>query len=485
MPIKEGEINRMKKVRVRYAPSPTGFLHIGNARTAMFNYLFAKHYDGDFILRIEDTDVERNVAGGEESQMHYLHWLGIDPDESPTNPGKYGPYRQMERLDIYQAIINQLLEKGYAYKCFCTSEQLAAVKEEQESMGIAPMYNRHCLFLSEAEIQELEQNHVPYVVRLKVPEGKTYAWEDMIRGRISVESKDIGDWVIQKSNGIPTYNFAVVVDDHMMEITHVFRGEEHISNTPKQLMIYELLNWEAPSFAHMTLIVNEEHKKLSKRDHSIMQYVSQYDEAGYLPAAMFNFMALLGWSPEGEEEIFSKEELIQLFSEKRLSKAPSMFDKNKLAWVNSRYIKQMSLDAFIEFALPYLKAEYGDTHADSYYRRVIALYHEQCSYGQEIVELTKLFFENAHELDADAQAVMTWETTPTVLACFKEKLHSLEEFTAENIAAKIKEVQVETGIKGKPLFMAIRVATTYECHGPELKESLAVLGKPEVLKRLN
>ncbi|MEG2909076.1 MAG: glutamate--tRNA ligase [Erysipelotrichaceae bacterium] len=345
----------MKKVRVRYAPSPTGFLHIGNARTAMFNYLFAKHHHGDFVLRIEDTDIERNVEGGEESQLKYLEWLGITPDESAQKPGNCGPYRQMERLDIYKGVVDEMLEKGLAYKCFCTQEELAQVKETQEVSGQAPMYNRHCLNLSAQEVKEKEAAGLPYVIRVRVPEHKVYEFNDMIRGNISFESKDIGDWVIVKSNGIPTYNFAVVVDDHMMDITHVFRGEEHISNTPKQLMIYDMMNWEAPTFAHMTLIVNENHKKLSKRDNSIMQYISQYDESGYLPEAMFNFMALLGWSPEGEEEIFTKDQLIEMFDEHRLSKSPSVFDVEKLRWMNGIYIRNMNLDTFYGHALPYLK----------------------------------------------------------------------------------------------------------------------------------
>lgn len=475
----------MKKVRVRYAPSPTGFLHIGNARTAMFNYLFAKHYDGDFILRIEDTDVERNVEGGEESQMHYLHWLGMDPDEGPTNPGNYGPYRQMERLDIYKKIVDELLERGLAYKCFCSAEELAEVKAMQEAAGIAPMYNRKCLHMSEEERKAKEEAGLPYVIRLKVPANKTYTWNDMIRGKISVESKDIGDWVIVKSNGIPTYNFAVVVDDHFMEISHVFRGEEHISNTPKQLMVYEMMGWEAPQFGHMTLIVNEQHKKLSKRDHSIMQYVSQYDEAGYLPQAMFNFMALLGWSPASEEEIFSKEELIKEFSEERLSKSPSMFDKNKLAWVNNRYIKALSEEEFENLCLPYLVKEYGDQFSTDYYKKVISLYHDQLSYGQEILEVSKIFFTDI-ELDDEAKEVMTWETQQTILPVLKAKIEAMDEetFTPENVKAAIKEVQKETGVKGKPLFMGIRVALTHVCHGPELKDVITTLGKERVLSRL-
>lgn len=478
----------MEKVRVRYAPSPTGFLHIGNARTAMFNYLFAKHYNGDFVLRIEDTDIERNVEGGEESQMHYLNWLGMVPDESPVNPGNYGPYRQMERLHIYKEVVDELLAKGLAYKCFCTPEELAEVKEAQQAAGVAPMYNRKCADLTPEEVAEKEAAGLPYVIRLKVPAGKTYAWNDMIRGKIAVESKDIGDWVIVKSNGIPTYNFAVVIDDHTMEISHVFRGEEHISNTPKQLMIFDMMGWEAPQYGHMTLIVNEQHKKLSKRDNSIMQYVSQYDEAGYLPEAMFNFMALLGWSPEGTEEIFTKEELIEQFSEKRLSKSPSMFDKNKLAWVNNRYIKKMTLEECAALCIPFLRNAYDcEGLSDEWLTKVVSLYHEQLSYGQEIVGLAELFFKKDFELSEEAKEVMTWETQPTVMAEFKKNIEALsdEEWTGENIWAAIKKVQKDTGIKGKPLFMGIRVVTTSEVHGPELKDAIAVIGKEEILRRLN
>lgn len=475
-----------KRVRVRYAPSPTGFLHIGNARTAMFNYLFAKHYHGDFVLRIEDTDVERNVEGGEESQLHYLRWLGMEPDESPLNPGKYGPYRQMERLDLYKEVVDELIDRGLAYKCFCTSEELQAEKEAQEAAGIAPMYNRKCAYLTHEEIAEKEAAGLPYVIRLRVPEGKHYTWKDMIRGKINVESKDIGDWVIVKSNGIPTYNFAVVVDDHLMEITHVFRGEEHISNTPKQLMVYEMMGWEAPEYGHMTLIVNEQHKKLSKRDNSIMQYVSQYDEAGYLPEAMFNFMALLGWSPEGTEEIFTKEELIEQFSEKRLSKAPSMFDKHKLAWVNNRYIKKMTPEECAALCIPYLKNAYDCSDiSDEWLKQLVALYQEQLSYGQEIVELTEIFFKQSITYNDEAKEVLAWETEAAVLSEFKCQLEMLEDWSVEGLAAAIKQVQVNTGIKGKPLFMGIRVAVTTSLHGPDLKNSILMIGKEETLKRVN
>lgn len=475
----------MSKVRVRYAPSPTGHLHIGGARTALFNYLFAKHHGGDFIFRLEDTDIERNIEGGEASQLDNLAWLGIIPDESPLNPGECGPYRQMERLDIYKKVVDELIEKGFAYKCFCTSEELAEEKERQEKAGLAPMYNRKCANLTKEEVAQKEALGLPYVVRVKVPENKTYEFNDMIRGHVSFESKDIGDWVIVKSNGIPTYNFAVVIDDHTMGITNVFRGEEHLSNTPKQLMIYDMMGWTAPTFGHMTLIVNEARKKLSKRDESIMQFVSQYKDAGYLPEAMFNFLSLLGWSPEGEEEIFSKEELIKIFNEERLSKSPSMFDTAKLAWVNNRYMKELPLEEVVRITKPFLIEAYDCSNkSDEWITKLISLYHEQMSYAKEIVELSQLFFKTDFTLDEAGTEVMNWETTPVVVNAFKEKIIKVEEWVAINIKAAMKAVQKATGIKGKPLFMGLRVAITGLEHGPDLTATLELLGKDEVLKRL-
>lgn len=476
----------MKKVRVRYAPSPTGHLHIGGARTALFNYLYAKHHKGDFIFRLEDTDIERNIEGGEASQLDNLAWLGIVPDESPFNPNpECMPYRQMEALDIYRDIVNELMEKGYAYKCFCTTEELAEEKERQEKMGFAPMYNRKCANLSAEEIKAKEEAGLPYVIRIKVPEGKTYEFEDMIRGHVSFESKDIGDWVIVKSNGIPTYNFAVVVDDHRMGITNVFRGEEHLSNTPKQLMIYDMLGWEPPVFGHMTLITNEEHKKLSKRDESIMQFVSQYKEEGYIPEAMFNFLSLLGWSPEGEEEIFTHEQLIEIFDSNRLSKSPSMFDKNKLIWINNRYMKEKPLDYVVNLCKPFLEEAYDlSDKSDEWVEKLISIYHDQMSYGKEIVELASLFFKTDFTFDEAGKEVMAWETTPIVVEEFKKQLASVEKWNAENIKAAFKATQKATGIKGKPLFMGLRVAITAQEHGPDLMSTLELLGKDKVMARL-
>lgn len=474
----------MKKIRVRYAPSPTGHLHIGGARTALFNYLYAKHHNGDFIFRLEDTDIERNIEKGEESQLDNLSWLGVIPDESPLNPNpKYAPYRQMERLEIYNAIVERLKELGHAYECYCTAEELQAERERQEALGLAPMYNRN---LISKEIQdERKKAGIQPSIRLRVPENKIYSFDDLIRGHVSFESKDIGDWVIVKSNGIPTYNFAVVVDDHYMEITNVFRGEEHISNTPKQLMLYEMLGWEAPTFAHMTLIVNEERKKLSKRDETIMQFISQYREEGYIPQAMFNFLSLLGWSPEVEEEIFSREKLIEIFDENRLSKSPSMFDKNKLKWINNRYMKDLDEKAYLELVRPFLTSYYDcSKKSQDWIDHLLLLYKDQLSYGKEIQGLVDIFFNQEIIFDDACKEVLSWETTPIVKNSFYQIISMVEDFNIETIKSAVKEVQKQTGIKGKPLFMGIRVLVSGSEHGPDLTQTLNLLGKETILKRL-
>ena len=479
-----------QEVRVRYAPSPTGNLHIGGARTALFNYLFARHHGGKFIVRIEDTDIERNIEGGELSQLENLKWLGIDYDESVDIGGPYAPYRQMERLDIYKKHADEMLENGHAYKCFCTSEELDAEREAQKAKGVAaPMYKGTCRHLSKDEVAAKEEAGMPYNIRMRVPADVTYTFEDLVRGSVSFESKDVGDWVLVKTNGIPTYNYAVVLDDYFMKISHVFRGEEHLSNTPKQMMVFQAFGWEAPKYGHMTLIINENRKKLSKRDESIIQFVAQYKDLGYIPEAMFNFFGLLGWSPEGEEEIFSKEDFIRLFDVTRLSKSPSMFDKTKLTWMNNQYVKQLSLEEVVELALPHLQQagrlpQNLSTEEKQWATDVIALYHEQMSYGAEITELTDLFFKEELTYDEEAMVVLNGEQVPEVMASFKTQLKQLETFEPDAIKAAIKAVQKETGHKGKNLFMPIRVVTTGQTHGPELPNSIALIGKEKVLTRV-
>lgn len=480
-----------KPIRVRYAPSPTGFLHIGGARTALFNYLYAKHHGGTFVVRIEDTDIERNVEGGEASQLDNLRWLGITPDESIDIGGPYAPYRQMERLNIYKEHADKLLAEGKAYKCFCSSEELEASREAQKAQGVAaPTYDGKCRHLTAEEVAQKEAASIAYTIRMRVPEGVTYNFIDLVRGEVSFESKDIGDWVLVKANGIPTYNYAVVLDDHFMEISHVFRGEEHLSNTPKQMMIFDAFGWEYPRYGHMTLIVNEDRKKLSKRDESIIQFVTQYKDLGYLPEAMFNFFALLGWSPEGEEEIFSHDELVKLFDEKRLSKSPSMFDKTKLTWMNNQYIKKLSREEVVALALPHLQRagllpEELSAEQQVWASDLIGLYHEQMSFGAEIVELSSLFFTEEISYDEEAKEVLAGETVPAVMTAFKAQLESLESFDAGSIKAAIKAVQKETGVKGKNLFMPIRVVTTGQTHGPELADAIALIGKEKAIVRVD
>ena len=478
------------EVRVRYAPSPTGHLHIGNARTALFNYLFAKHYNGKFIIRTEDTDEKRNVEGGEESQLRYLNWLGIEWDEGPDIGGDYGPYRQTERLHLYQKYVDELLERGLAYKCYMTEQELEQEREEQKANGQVPKYSGKHRNLTEEQIQAFEAEGRQPSIRFRVPDNKTYTFHDLVRGDITFESSDFGDWVIVKKNGIPTYNFAVAIDDHLMEITHVLRGEEHISNTPKQMMIYEAFGWEPPKFGHMTLILNENRKKLSKRDEHIIQFIEQYRNLGYLPEAMFNFISLLGWSPGGEEEIFDKDTLIEIFDPKRLSTSPAIFDQKKLQWMNNEYIKKSPLEDVIELAMPHL-IEAGklqqnmDETTREWAEKVIALYREQLRYGQEIVELTELFFTKEITYDEAAMKVLREEQVPEVLRTFRDKLEQLESFTKEEIQAQTKATQIETGHKGKKLFMPIRVATTGQTHGPELPLAIELLGKEVVISRLD
>ncbi|WP_213421610.1 glutamate--tRNA ligase [Bhargavaea massiliensis] len=479
-----------QEVRVRYAPSPTGHLHIGNARTALFNYLYARHNGGKFIIRIEDTDAKRNIEGGEESQLRYLKWLGIDWDESIDVGGEYGPYRQSERNDLYKELYDGLLEKGLAYKCYCTEEELEAEREAQQARGEMPRYSGKCRHLTDDDRAKLEAEGRKPSIRFAVPEGRTYKFNDMVKDDVSFESADIGDWVIVKKDGVPTYNFAVAADDHYMKISHVLRGDDHISNTPKQLMIYEAFGWEPPTFGHMTLIVNESRKKLSKRDESIIQFIEQYEELGYLPEALFNFIALLGWSPKGEEEIFSKDEFIEMFEADRLSKSPALFDKQKLTWMNNQYVKQLPAEEVVKLALPHLQKagrlpEELSAEEREWAERLIVLYQEQMSFGAEIVELSAQFFNDGIEYDEEAKAVLSGEQVPEVMTSFKAKLEELESFDPASIKAAIKAVQKETGHKGKNLFMPIRVVTTGQTHGPELQEAISLLGRDKVIRRVS
>lgn len=478
-----------KDIRVRYAPSPTGHLHIGNARTAIFNYLFARRHGGTFIIRIEDTDRKRNVAGGEENQLAYLRWLGVDWDESVDVGGPYGPYRQSERLDIYKAHCDELLAKGLAYYCYCTEEELAAERERQLALGLTPKYSGKCRHLTAEERRALEAEGRRASVRFRVPEGRTIAFTDMVKGEIRFSSDDFGDFVIVRQDGIPTYNFAVVIDDHLMRISHVLRGEDHITNTPRQLMLYEAYGWEPPRFGHMTLIVNEQRKKLSKRDESVIQFIEQYDELGYLPETLFNYISLLGWSPEGERELFSREELIRIFDENRLSKSPAVFDPEKLKWMNNQYIRQADPDRIAALCIPHLQkagwlpAEPGENDR-RFVRDLAALYQEQLGCAADIVRLAEVFFREELVFEEEGLAVLAEPQVPGVLRAFLRQAEAATELSAQTAAAMLKEVQKETGARGKGLFMPIRVALTGQTHGRDLNLTIALLGRDKVIRRL-
>ncbi len=477
-----------KKVRVRYAPSPTGFLHIGGARSALFNYLYAKKYNGDFVFRIEDTDVERNVKGGEESQLNDLMWLGIVPDESPMNPNpKYAPYRQMERIETYHKYAQWLIDHGYAYECYCNEEELDASREEQYARGInAPKYDRHCLNLTEEEKEKYRKEGRKPCIRLKLQDHLEISFNDLIRGKVTFNNDDIGDWVIMKSSGIPTYNFAVVIDDHLMEITHVLRGEEHLSNTPKQIQLYKYFGWEVPTFGHMTIIINENGKKLSKRDNNILQFMSQYRELGYLPEAIFNFILLLGWTPNSEKEFFTLEEAKREFDPSRMSSSPSMFDQNKMNWMNAQYIRKLNDKKYLEFIKPFLAKVVDITKfSDEKLLFMANMFKEEIQYGQEIVNLLKPLFEYHLDESNEAKEILALETTPIVVKEFTKQIENVNDLEQDTLKMMFKNIATSTGVKGKNLYMPIRLLLTGQMHGAEIVNIIKLLGKEEVLKRVS
>lgn len=477
-----------QKIRLRYAPSPTGFLHIGNARTALFNYLFAKHYQGVFVMRIEDTDIERNIEGAIASQLDNLRWLGIEPDETIDCPGKYGPYRQLERLTLYQKYAQKLLTIKKAYYCFCTSIELEQDRKIQLLKGVLSFrYNRKCLNLSPTIIAKKLANKTPYNLRFFVSNNENYDFYDLVRGYVNFKGNDIGDWIILKSNGIPTYNFAVVIDDMLMKISHVVRGEEHISNTPKQLMIYKAFNVKHPVFAHLTLIINEQHKKLSKRDNNLIQFISEYRTLGYLSTAIFNFISLLGWSPIGMKEIFNHDELIKIFNETRFNKSPSMFDIKKLNWINNYYIKQMSDEDYISFVRPFLAEKYDLTKKTvKWVNMLLLIYKKELQYGAEIVFLTKQFFQSSPEFLEITQEILTkLDYFKKIIITFKTKLKKLSDWTETNIKELITKIGEQYNIKGKNLFMPIRIFISHRERGPELAKVIYLLGKENVINNIN
>lgn len=456
-----------KEIRTRYAPSPTGRLHLGGARTALFNYLYAKNQKGKFILRIEDTDLARNLKDGSKDQLDGLNWLGITPDISYQKEDQYGPYLQSKRLDIYQKYIDILLEKKLAYKCYCTKEELEASAKKQRANGIkAVKYDRKCFY------NPVVKKNTNPVIRLYVEEDQKLIWDDLVRGKIEIPSSSLGDFVILKSDGMPTYNFANVIDDHLMKITDVFRGEEHISNTGKQLYLYKLFEWEPPRFAHLTVIVNKENKKLSKRDESVVQFIDSYKKLGYLPEAVFNFLSLLGWSPKTEEEIFSKEELIKIFDINRFSKAPSQFNHLKLKWTNNYYIKKLDLKELKKFLIPFIDKK-DLLILKNNLDQILLLFQAQLREGIEIKDLVKIFtvFPDWKDLQ--------YKFKREEINLIKDFLRESKKikFTSSNLENLLKDLGTKFDLKGRGLMHPLRLAFTGKEQGPSLLKTIEIYGK--------
>lgn len=477
-----------QEVRVRFAPSPTGPFHIGGARSALFNWLLAKKYNGKFIMRIEDTDLERSTKESEENIKEALQWLGITWDEGTDMGGPYGPYRQTERLDTYHTYTEQLLSEGKAYYCYCSEEELDIERQKQMVKEQTPHYGGRCLHLTEEEKASfIAQGRKP-TVRFHVQENKQIVFKDIVRDTVSFESNGVGDFVIVKSDGVPVYNYAVVIDDALMKITHVIRGEEHLSNTPRQIVLYEALGFTPPIFGHISLILGADRTKMSKRHGATS--VDKYRKLGYLPEAIVNFLALLGWSPGGEKEFFSLEELIEEFSMERVAKNPAIFDVDKLNYISAQYIKKASPEVITELALPHLReAGYISEHLSGEERewltQVVALLQEYISYAAEIVNHIDLFFNEKVEFEnEEAAEVLRDEDVPAVINSFCEKLRALEMVDGPNVKALLKSITKELKLGGKKVFMPLRVVLTGKMHGPDLDKVIALIGKEKILSRI-
>ena len=470
------------RARSRFAPSPTGYMHVGNLRSALFEYLIAKHEGGDFILRIEDTDRERFVEGATDFIYKTLDLCKIKIDEGPNNPGKYGPYVQSERLPIYKEYAEKLVEQGDAYYCFCTPERLNELKEDADIAKIPYMYDGYCKKYTLEEAREKIKNGTPYVIRQKMPKEGVTSYEDLVYGKIEVENKVLEDQILIKSDGYPTYNFANVIDDHLMEITYVVRGNEYLSSTPKYLLLYKAFGWESPKYVHLPHIIKEGGKKLSKREGDA-SFMDLYND-GYLPEAIVNYLALLGWTPPTNNEIYSIDELVKVFDYKGIGKAPAVYDIKKLQWINSHYIKKMEIDDFVNLTRPFLEEAYDiSTRSEEWLKHLLSIYQSHISYGKEIVEATKIFFEGNEEIKGEAIEIMKDEAAQKTVAAFKKYINDIN-WTVEDINNLINKVKEETGSKGKMLYMPIRIASTSLMHGPDLADTIYLLGKEKVLENL-
>nr|HDM59881.1 glutamate--tRNA ligase [Bacillota bacterium] len=469
-----------ENVRVRFAPSPTGYLHVGGARTALFNWLFARKHGGKFLLRIEDTDMLRSEGAMVDEILHSLRWLGLDWDE--------GPFYQSERFDLYNAAVERLLAEGKAYYCFCDAERLKSMREEARKRGRAFRYDRRCLKLPEHEKEKLLAQGVPKAVRFLVPEGTTTI-TDAVHGAATFEHKEIGDFVIKKADGSPTYQLAVVVDDHDMRITHVIRGDDHFSNVPKQVMLYEALGYEPPQFAHLPLILAPNRAKLSKRNAAVA--VSDYRNSGFMPEALRNFLALLGWSPGGNREIMTLEELIDAFSLDGINRSNAVFDVKKLEWMNCEYIRNLGRDELFTRVKPLLvdsgliDDDFAAKNAN-WIKRVLVLLQDRVRKLTDYPEAARYFFTT--DFDYDERGVRKHFKGAEILEIMKslrERFARAEELSLETIETTIRGLAEEHGIRAGKVIHPTRLACTGRTVGPSLFHLVEVLGKERVLERLD
>lgn len=473
-------------MRVRFAPSPTGNLHLGTLRTALFNWLYAKHHGGTLILRTEDTDIKRSKREFEESILQGLFWMGIDYDEGPDYKGDFGPYRQTERMEagIYHKYVIQLLLEKRAYRCFCNDDDLEKEHQDSEASGKPYIYSRKCLHLTSAEVQNRLEQNTPHAIRFKMPEGEL-TYSDIIRGDISFDLNLLSDFVLMKSDGSPSYNFAVVIDDLLMEVTQVIRGEDHISNTPKQIVLFQAFEKEAPQYAHLPMILGPDKSKLSKR-HGATNVID-YRDQGFLPEALFNFLALLGWSPKGEQELLSREELIQQFDLDRVSKSGAVFDIVKLKWMNGQYMRKLSTPAYVEALQPYLSPELKAklaTHTPAFQEKMLLAVRDNLEVLADINTYLEVFLRDEATY---ASKIAAQTFTPEIKALLKtaaDRLNALSELNEATLNDYKTALLAETGLGMGKVFKPIRIAISGDESGPHILTLMEVLGKDTLLKRL-
>lgn len=496
----------MKKIRVRFAPSPTGALHLGGMRTALYDYLFAKGKDGDFVLRIEDTDTARFVEGAEEYIMEALEWCGIIPDESPKKGGPYGPYRQSERRDIYDKYTEQILKTDYAYIAFDTPEELDAVRNEFEARGEVFAYNyqtrerlRNSISLSKEEVQQLINDKVPYVVRFKMPFDRVLNLEDIIRGKFSVNTNTLDDKVLVKNDGMPTYHFANIIDDHEMKISHVIRGEEWLPSMGLHILLYEAMGWEAPEFAHLSLILKPEGKgKLSKRDGAKFGFpvfpldfhdktsneiFKGYREEGYFPEALINFLALLGWSPTEDKEILSLDEMIKEFDLHKVHKAGARFSKDKAEWFNHQYLQKKNNSELISL-LKNIDEVQKSQISENRLEKIISLMKERATFVKDIYNEGKFFFIAPSIFDEKGVKKAWKNDTSEIITNLYEVLKEQENFSVESIKETIHHFTESKELSMGRVMMPLRLALVGELKGPDVPEIIELIGKEETLKRI-